>query len=90
MQLLVSGYATHQTPYLFQNETPIATLESSLVCTTGSFLATSAVVTKDAVWVVVPVEKHIYKIDPLQKKDVAAIPVGAKLSAVGHAEIRKP
>src|SRR5262245_16686537 len=80
MQLLVSGCATHQSPHSIQIEAPITTLEYSLVGQHGGFWGTSAVVTKDAVWLVVPGHADIYKIDPLQKKVVAAIQVGAKLN----------
>jgi DNA-binding beta-propeller fold protein YncE len=78
LALLASGCATSPPP--IQYDTPFATIETSLVLGNYGFFGTAAFVTKDAVWVVVPGEKHLLKIDPLQKKLVAGIPVGAKLT----------
>jgi DNA-binding beta-propeller fold protein YncE len=74
--LLASGCATSPIQY----DTPFATIETSLVLGRFSFFGTAAFVTKDAVWVVIPGEKHLLKIDPLQKQLAAGIPVGAKLN----------
>lgn len=78
LALLASGCATSRPP--IQHDTPFATIEISLVLGNFSFFGTEAFVTKDAVWVVIPGENHLYKIDPLQKQLVRGTPVGAKLN----------
>jgi DNA-binding beta-propeller fold protein YncE len=78
LALLASGCATSLPP--IQYDTPFATIEISLVRGAFGFFGTAAFVTKDAVWVVIPEEKHLIKIDPLQTKLVAGTPIGAKLN----------
>jgi hypothetical protein len=75
LALLASGCATSLPPV--QYDTPFATIEISLVRGAFGFFGTAAFVTKDAVWVVIPEEKHLIKIDPLQTKLVAGTPIGA-------------
>lgn len=75
LTFLLPGCATSPP---FEYETPFATIEVPLTGSEMEFFGTEAVVTKDAVWVVVPEKPHIYKIDPWEKRFLAAISVGAK------------
>ena len=77
---LSSGCATQQPPLQDDIPIPFATIYLPLSRDIFDFRGTAAYVTKDAVWVVVPGEQQLYKIDPMEKRLIDIIPVGAKLN----------